>query len=129
MTVKATVLVVIAVMLGTLASATANVTSVRGVAVMGVPLTMPVVVSRLSPAGNVPDVMLYVYGVVPPVTLVNGEKLVIGVPTLRYCAVVTGVADIPGTTVTFTLAVDGVSAVAVRKKGAAPYGVAVTMMV
>jgi hypothetical protein len=59
----------------------------------GVPVTAPVLVLRLKPAGSVPDVTLWVYGVAPPLG-VKGEKLAITVPTVRFCAVVVAVAVI-----------------------------------
>jgi hypothetical protein len=57
-TVKITVLVVLATT--PLASCTEKTTFAVAYTVVGVPVTAPVLVLRLSPAGRVPDVTLYV---------------------------------------------------------------------
>jgi hypothetical protein len=75
LTVKLTVLVVVAAI--PLASTTVNVTLAVEYVAFGVPLTRPVLVLSVIPEGNVPDCTLYVYGLVPPDTLLNGLKLVI----------------------------------------------------
>ena len=74
-TVKETVEVVVATTL--LASLTLNVTLAVVYIAVGVPDTRPVLLLIVIPAGNVPALTKYVYGVVPPVTLLNGLKLVI----------------------------------------------------
>jgi hypothetical protein len=74
-TVKATVLVVVAVTL--LTSRTLNVTLAVVYVAVGVPLTSPVLGLIVIPVGSVPVLTKYVYGAVPPVTLANGSKLVI----------------------------------------------------
>jgi hypothetical protein len=88
-TAKITELVVLATTL--LASLTEKTTFAAVYAAPGVPVTAPVLVLRLKPAGSVPDVMLKVYGVAPPLG-VKGEKLVIAVPSVRLCAAVVAVA-------------------------------------
>jgi hypothetical protein len=74
-TVKLTILVVLAVTL--LTSRTLNVTLAVVYVAVGVPLTSPVLGLIAIPAGSVPALTKYVYGVNPPVTLLNGLKLVI----------------------------------------------------
>jgi hypothetical protein len=75
LTVKETVAVVLATTL--LTSRTLNVTLAVVYVAVGVPLTRPVLGLIVIPAGNVPALTKYVYGVVPPVTLANALKLVI----------------------------------------------------
>ena len=76
-TVKLTILVVLATTL--LTSLTLKVTLAVVYVVVGVPDTSPVLGSIVIPAGSVPALTKYVYGVYPPVTLLNGLKLVIAV--------------------------------------------------
>jgi hypothetical protein len=51
---------------GVVLSTTLTVNAYVLPAVVGVPLTAPVVVFKLKPPGNAPELIEYVYGVVPP---------------------------------------------------------------
>jgi len=101
-TVKLTVLVVLATT--PLASCTRKTKLDVVNMEVGVPVTAPVLVLKLKPEGKLPEVMLKVYGVVPPLT-VNGEKLAIVVPTVKFCEVVVATALIESETVKLTVLV------------------------
>jgi hypothetical protein len=74
-TVKLTLEVVAATTL--LTSRTLNVTLAADCVTVGVPDTNPELGLIVIPVGSVPELTEYVYGVYPPVTLLNGLKLVI----------------------------------------------------
>ncbi len=74
------------------ASVTVTVNVVAASVAVGVPLTCPLPVLKLMPAGSVPPVSANAYGVVPPLA-VTGVNAGIGVPTVpallaTACAVV-----------------------------------------
>jgi hypothetical protein len=96
----------VAVVLATtlLTSRTLNVTLAVVYVAVGVPLTRPVLGLIVIPAGNVPALTKYVYGVVPPVTLANALKLTIAEFCIADTVVVApATADITAVTVKLTV--------------------------
>jgi hypothetical protein len=89
-------------------SVTLKVTELLPAGPVGVPVIAPVLALKLNPAGSVPDVMAYVYGLVPPDSL-NVPLYVAPSVTVREVVVMAG----RGLTLICTVAVLVVSVIEV----------------
>jgi hypothetical protein len=69
------------------ASVTWKVTEMLPKGPVGMPVSAPVLLFKLNPAGSVPEVMVHVYGLVPPDTL-NVQLLLHAVPAVAVREVV-----------------------------------------